>query len=174
MNNDKTIIGRTAKMDIVAESIVGVPVKIDTGADGSAIWASDIEVNKAGELVFSLFGVGSPFYTGKRHSFTDFDVRVVRSAHGNLQVRYRVVLPVVIGGRRVRTRFTLADRSKNIYPALIGCRLLSGRFLVDVSLDSAKQPEYKPNSNEYNKELKRDPYAFYQKYHQNNQRGDIE
>ena len=35
---------------IKVAGIPNVPAKVDTGADSSAIWASDISVNSAGDL----------------------------------------------------------------------------------------------------------------------------
>ena len=58
------MIGSTEYVDIAG--ISRVPAKIDTGADSSAVWASDIEMKKDGTLVFSLFGKSSPFYTGEK------------------------------------------------------------------------------------------------------------
>ena len=34
----KSIIGRDTKVDF-GDKIIGVPAKVDTGADGSAVWA---------------------------------------------------------------------------------------------------------------------------------------
>lgn len=169
---DKTIVGRTEKIDIILEDIRGVPAKIDTGADTSSIWASEIDVSESGELSFCLFAKGSKFYSGKRHVTKSFDITVVRSAHGSLQIRYRTQLVVRVKGRRVRGLFTLADRSKNIYPILIGCKLLNKKFLVDVS--KGYYEKKMPLARELNKELQDDPRGFFERYHLNNERGDFE
>lgn len=50
-----------------------VPAKIDTGADSSAVWASNIRIGKDGVLVL-LFGKGSPYYNGKIFKRTDYTV----------------------------------------------------------------------------------------------------
>ena len=42
--SQKDIIGRETRIDF-GRSIQGVPAKIDTGADSSAIWASDIHID---------------------------------------------------------------------------------------------------------------------------------
>ena len=47
------VIGSTEFIDVAG--IKNVPAKIDTGADSSAIWASNIEMQKNGILKFSLF-----------------------------------------------------------------------------------------------------------------------
>lgn len=170
--NGKNIIGRTSKVSIPYDGIKNIPAKIDTGADASSIWATDINISDDGSLTFVLFGEGSEYFSGKKHSTKSYSAAVIRSAHGTLQVRYRVELVVDIAGRRVRGRFTLADRSKNTYPILIGCRLLNNKFLVDVSRGKVKKEPSTPWR--INDELRKDPRKFFLKYHENNQRGDLE
>ena len=169
---EKTLIGRTSYAKFPAER-VRVPAKIDTGADSSSVWASELHVDDDFELRFVLFGKESPFYTGTRHTTKNYKARQVRSSNGTTQIRYQVQLTVVLGGRKVRGSFTLADRSSNTYPVLIGCRLLTGKFLVDVAKGKKKRDAEKPYSESLNKELQDNPKAFFEKYHQTNQRGDI-
>ncbi|MFZ1459068.1 MAG: RimK/LysX family protein [Candidatus Saccharimonadales bacterium] len=164
-----TVIGRTAKALFPSDGMRQVPVKIDTGADSSSIWASELSIDKDHYLHFVLFAKGSPYYTGVQHRTKSFTVNLVRSSSGHRQVRYRVRLPIVIAGRRLRGSFTLADRSLNTYPVLIGCTLLNKKFLVDVSKGVISRE--KPTA--LNDELSRDPEAFFEKYHATNERGDI-
>ena len=168
----KIIIGRTAKIGIPVEGIKGVPAKIDTGADNSSIWASELHIDGANELSFCLFAKGSEYYTGKKHTTHAYTVSAVRSAHGTLQVRYKIQMAVRLGGKRVRGTFTLADRSKNTYPVLIGCKLLNKKFLVDVA--QGVRIVGREKTLEIEEELRKNPRAFFEKYHSNNQRGDIE
>ena len=58
------IIGSTELVSV--ENFLNIPAKIDTGADSSAIWASNINVSEDGVLSFSLFGKDSKFYTGEK------------------------------------------------------------------------------------------------------------
>ena len=171
MTKELITIGRTATMSIPDEGLSGIPVKVDTGADGSAIWASDIVMDDNGTLSFCLFAPGSQFYTGKHHQTKEYRVALVRSSHGTLQVRYRVSLAVVIEGRRIRGSFSLAERSQNTYPVLLGCRILNGKFLVDVSLGRPKKDD-EDKTGVLTKELKDNPKLFFEKYHLSNQRGD--
>lgn len=174
MSTDKkTIIGRTAKASIPAEGILDVPVKVDTGADSSSIWASQLHMDDDYRLHFVLFAKDSAYYSGREHSTMAYKVRLVRSSNGTAQVRYSVKLTVVIAGRKVRGSFTLADRSQNTYPILVGCRLLYRKFLVDVSKGKVKSPDQRVLSNVLNQELSYDPKAFFKKYHFENHRGDI-
>ena len=156
-----TIIGSTEYVEIFG--VKDIPAKIDTGADSSAIWASDIEMEKDGTLVFCLFDKKSPFYSGERIRTREYVVKSVRSSHGDTQVRYRVKLPLMISGRAFTATFTLASRARNRFPVLIGKRALEGNFLVDVSV--SKVPKERSSlSHRLNNELRENPYKFHQKY----------
>lgn len=171
----KVTIGRTATASIPADGTHDIPVKIDTGADRSSIWASELSVDDDNVLHFVLFDSHSPYYSGKRHSAKRFSAQLIRSSNGFAQVRYRVGLTIEVGGRKIRGSFTLADRSRNTYPVLIGCSLLKGKFLVDVALPSPELPSRdQAIKGRYEEELQRDPKAFFEKYHQHNIRGDVE
>ena len=172
---EKVVIGRTATANFTAEGICNVPVKIDTGADRSSIWASDLDVDDTHTLRFVLFDTMSPYYSGKRHSTKVYKAQLIRSSNGMAQVRYRVSLTIELAGRTIRGSFTLADRSRNTYPVLVGCALLKHKFLVDVAKESSVTPPPKPIVlGEYDEELRRDPKAFFEKYYKHGKRGDVE
>ena len=126
------IIGRVVKLNIADSDIVNLPAKIDTGAYISAIWATKIK-DKDGQLSYTLLGPKSPFYSGKLITTKDYKIVIIQNSFGHSETRYSVPLKVEIGGRKVKARFTLANRGLKSYPALIGRRLLNKRFLVDVS-----------------------------------------
>ncbi|MBC7564934.1 ATP-dependent zinc protease [Candidatus Saccharibacteria bacterium] len=162
MNQQLEIIGRNLLVDIIGH-VSSVPTKVDTGADSSAVWASDVMISKDGILSFCLFDKGSKYYTGEVIKRRAFRVAVVRSSTGHEQIRYKTDMPVKIGARIVRVTFYLADRSHNNFPVLLGRRTLNKKFLVDVSqqvLPSSQRP-----SRGLYKELLKDPHAFHKKYH---------
>jgi len=169
MSDKKVIIGRTEHIVIPSEGARSIRVKIDTGADRSSIWASNITMSDDGKLSFTLFAPESKYYSGTVYRTKNFEASRVRSAHGGLQVRFRTHLTIILGGKKIRGTFTLADRSKNRYPALIGCKILNKKFLVDVSKGFIRENR----SDDLAQELKRDPKAFFEKYYHNNPRGDI-
>ncbi|MDO4774102.1 MAG: RimK/LysX family protein, partial [Candidatus Saccharibacteria bacterium] len=105
----KAIIGRNVKVDF-GRRAVGVPAKVDTGADSSSVWATKIRVTKDGVLKFCLFGEGSLYYNGKVFKRTDFSVAKVRSSSGHEQVRYRTYFTIALKGRRIKAMFNLSDR----------------------------------------------------------------
>ncbi len=155
------IIGSTEYISVAG--IDNIPAKVDTGADSSSIWASNINMTEDGVLDFVLFDEKSPLYTGEHLQSQDYRVRTVRSSHGDEQIRYRVKLPLTIGGESYETTFTLANRSRNNFPVLIGRRTLDGHFLVDVSRRAVER-QSNPKTLKLNRELTDDPYRFHQKY----------
>lgn len=156
---DLQIIGSTETIRIGRYEI---PAKIDTGADSSAIWASQIEVDQNGILKFVLFDKKSPLYTGKVFKRTDFSIVQVRSTTGHQQIRYRTHFVVYIAGRKIKILMSLSDRSKNHFPALIGRRSISKKFLVDVSQNPPLK--YKHKSTSLNQKLQKDKYQFHKQY----------
>lgn len=131
-------IGITELVSLPDMDIQNVQAKIDTGADGSAIWASNISEHDK-QLSFTLFGKTSPFYSGKLITTRDYKVVSVKNSFGQVELRYRVKLRLSIGGRAIQTTVNLANRQHNTYPILIGRRTLQGRFLVNIPANSAKK-----------------------------------
>ena len=155
------VIGSTEYVSVAG--ITNIPAKIDTGADSSSIWASRINMTEDGVLEFVLFDQKSPLYTGERLCSSEYRVKTVCSSHGDEQIRYRVKLPLTIGDETYETTFTLANRSRNNFPVLIGRHTLDVHFLVDVSRRVVKG-ESNPKTPKLNRELTSDPYRFHQKY----------
>ena len=127
------IIGRAEKLNIPSLGLKGIPAKIDTGADASSIWCSQIGLVD-GDLHCVFFGKSSPFYTGQTIVFKKKDVDLTRVANsfGHKELRYKIKLPIEIKGRTIKATFTLTDRSTKLYPVLIGRSLLKNKFLVNV------------------------------------------
>ena len=176
---DITIVGRMAYVSFLEDSAENVPAKIDTGADISSVWASNIFVTDSGELQFQLFDTTSPFFTGKTLSRDHFNVTLVRNSNGHEQIRYSVKMSVVIASRRVLATFTLSDRSKNNFPILIGSKLLKNKFVVDVSkklvsykkiYDDTKDPAL--HGSQYYAQLsQKNPKLFYEQQYLNQNKG---
>ena len=125
-------IGRVEKVslpDFVDESF---RARIDTGATVSSLWASDIRADEDG-LHCKLFGEGYPLFTGKELHFSEYSMRPVRSSNGHEELRYQVVMTVRIKNRKIKAKVTLADRSGQIYPMLVGRNILRNKFIVNVA-----------------------------------------
>jgi hypothetical protein len=136
------------KVDIVDADINGVPAKIDTGAYGSSIWATDIRIEPNQQLSFVLFGEPSPFYTGERICLSNFKVARVKSSMGEVQTRYKVRLTVRLAGRKLTTWFNLSDRSHNLQPILIGRKTVNDRFMVYTGVKRRQRVEMKNQKGE--------------------------
>ena len=132
MTKEPQIIGKTVVLSFPSAGIKGIPAKVDTGADGSSIWASNIS-EKDGRLTFYLLGPSAEQYNAQPIVTDDYGTIIVRNSFGATEVRYKVPLSVEIEGRKVKARFAIANRQLKSYPALVGRRLLNKRFLVDVS-----------------------------------------
>lgn len=167
MGTPKVVIGRNVFVDLVGHA-KQVPAKVDTGADTSSVWASDIEVLEDGTLQYTLFGTDSPFYDGKIIKTKDYKAAMVRSSSGHTEIRYQATLSLRIKGKRIRATFNLSNRSRNQFPILIGRRTLNNKFIVDVTIaDVNNELVFAENVENLNAELAQNPHAFYKKYHTN-------
>lgn len=124
-------IGRSEKIELKGIFEGKIPARIDTGATLSSIWASDIKVDNK-TLSFKLFDKSSNLYTGNDVYMSDFGMRTISTSTGQLEERYVVKMSVKIGRKVIKARFTLADRSTQAYPVLIGRNVLRNNFIVDV------------------------------------------
>jgi hypothetical protein len=128
------IIGRAEYIDIV-DTAIGVPAKIDTGAFRSAIHAKNIKVKKKdGVEVLTCDLLGhkcSPIV--RKFETENFSTVTITNSFGQDEKRYEINLKVKMGPKIFKTSFTLADRSNNLFPILVGRKMLKNRYLVDVS-----------------------------------------
>lgn len=141
VRKEKTTIGRAERVNFAQLGFYEIPARIDTGAGLSAIGVSSVTEVASGGLDVVFFDPQHEFYTGETHHFDDFSRTEVRSSNGQTQERFTVRLQISLGGRKVRATFTLADRSLQLYPVLIGRNVLRGKFIVDVKLGSSLASE---------------------------------
>jgi hypothetical protein len=137
MKNPPAIIGRSEQLDLV-DLDAQVPTKIDTGAYHSAIHCTKIvELERSGQKILQAELLGHPS-SPKAHSvdFPEYELVAVRNSFGDQEIRYKIKLRVKLGSKTFWSSFTLADRTNNLMPVLIGRELLKNRFLVDVSKTS--------------------------------------
>ncbi len=130
MNQPLVHIGTTEVVGLPDYGLESVLAKVDTGADSSAIWASNV-LEKDGELRFTLFGPTSPSFTGEEIRTRKYSHVTVKNSFGQKEARYKIAMKLAIAGKKVNARITLANRSSNRFPILIGRRTLKGKFLVD-------------------------------------------
>jgi hypothetical protein len=106
---DKVVVGLTEKVTVFSKSEATVTAKIDTGAESNSIdqsLAQRIGVIASDEKAF------------------------VKSALGK-HLRSVAEIEIGIAGKRLKGRFTIADRSNLKYPILIGKNILRQGFLID-------------------------------------------
>ncbi len=125
-------LGRNEQVQLPEIDQHVVYARVDTGAKTSSIWASTVKEVKGG-LKVVFYGPRSPQYTGTEHFFPEFEQVVVVSSNGIAEKRYKIRLLIIVGGRKIRVWFTLADRSTQVYPILIGRNALRNKFIVDVT-----------------------------------------
>ncbi|HSW37750.1 MAG TPA: RimK/LysX family protein [Candidatus Saccharimonadales bacterium] len=125
------IIGRAEKVDFPELSLKRVPARVDTGAKTSSIWASHVK-EQGGVLEFVLFDKKNKPFTGEIVKTRIYEKRMVASSMGKSEERCFVRLLVKIKGRNIRATFSLANRSQQVYPVLVGRNILRGKFVVDV------------------------------------------
>lgn len=142
----KPVIGRVANLTIYDGDIQDLPAKVDTGAYRSSIWATNIH-EENDTLFFTLLGPDSKYFTGKEISTTEYKVVKVENSFGHSEDRYSVFLHVNVGGKKIKSNFTLANRGTKTYSALIGRKLLKKRFVVDVSVGDPIDDEEKHGDN---------------------------
>jgi hypothetical protein len=129
---NRQVIGITEMIDLPDLGLLNIPAKIDTGAYHSSMWASDVKETKNG-LSFMLFDGGSEHYKGELVVVSKFEKSKIRNSFGHEEERYRVPMKIRLGNKVYKTDFTLANRSVNKYPVLLGRKLLKSRFIVDVT-----------------------------------------
>ena len=126
LKKSKTIIGSEEFVSFPELNLDLIHARIDTGATTSSLGVKTIrEVGTSIECLLP---------NKKTIVFNEFKKKFVKSSFGNSEERYVVKILVDVLGRKIRTDFTLANRSKMKFPILIGRKMLRGKFIVDVTL----------------------------------------
>ena len=131
-NKKKHIIGRLEKVNFPDLDLEDIDAKIDTGAYTSALHCHDIIETVNDELQFKLLDPDHLNYNEKQLVFKKYSKTIVKSSNGTPEQRYKIKTKILIAGRSLIAEFTLTDRRAMKYPVLIGRKLITGRFLVDV------------------------------------------
>ena len=132
-NDSREVIYRATEVVFPDFSDVHVPAKIDTGAYRSAIHATDIRLDENQVLHFRILGDHPVCKDAAFEASTDkYNIASISNSFGDNVERYEVSLRVKIGNQEYDTPFTLADRSKKMYPILLGRKALRKRFIIDI------------------------------------------
>ncbi len=106
---EKTIVGLVEKVKINGKEIIA---RIDTGAEHSSVDKRLAEELKLGPVLKTI---------------------LIKSATGKTK-RPVVEAEIEIKGKKMKSRFNIADRSQMSYKVLIGQNILKEGFLIDPSL----------------------------------------
>jgi hypothetical protein len=122
--------------------------KLDTGANTSSLNAQDLTVYRQKGKDRVRFYVLRPFtgnQVGGKREKVYFEKDVSRYVHikqheGESHKRPVVYMDVIIGRKKLKSEFSLADRSKYLYQVLIGRNILDDIGLVDVTRTFVSDP----------------------------------
>ncbi len=135
-SKDKIVIGRYDVVDLPLLDLFQLDAKVDTGAYTSAIHYHHAEIiRKDGEdvLHFTLLDPTHPEYNDKSFYFSKFRKRVIKNSFGQSEERFVIETDIKIYGRVFTTELSLSNRGNLKFPILLGRKLLSKGFIVDVS-----------------------------------------
>jgi hypothetical protein len=133
--NEREIIGRKDRIDIPEFELFDLAAKIDTGAYGCALHCHHIRlaVDKGTPvLTFNILDPNHKNYEGTTYQTTDFRRKIVKSSSGFSEERFVIHTEVLLFNQCYKVSFSLTDRSNMKHPVLIGRKLLSRNFIVDV------------------------------------------
>lgn len=133
----KPLVGRSEKISFPQFKLVNVDAKIDTGAYGSSLHCSLIDVvtenGKKMLKVIPLRYMDKP-YRGDAFLFPFSEKKKIKNSSGKVEERYVIKTTVRIFGKDVLTEFSLTDRTNMKFSILLGRKFLKRNFVVDVSL----------------------------------------
>ena len=144
-DNGKRVFGWVELAEIRGWGVV-TKVKMDTGALSSTMEAADIESFRRNAARWVRFRIRLRDQNRDgAWAEREFERPVLRylrviSSNGESQRRPVVAMRLCIGGEVYEETFTLADRSKLIYPILLGRRTIEHLGLIDVTQTYLTKP----------------------------------
>ena len=130
----KVIAGWVERVSL-PELPLTVKAKLDSGAKTSSLHATNIEIFKRDDERWVRFSVTLEDETGETVSQTFEKPRKrrvsIKEHEGENDSRPVVLMDVCFDGRMHAVQFTLADRSRFIYPVLLGRRFLQKVAVID-------------------------------------------
>ena len=108
--------------------------RIDTGATTSSIDVQNLTKFERDGKKYVSFDVVNSRSKETHHFEKPVLKRVKFNRIEQEEHRVKVLMDIKIGGQKVKTEFTLAERNDFEFQGLIGRSLLNGRFIVDTSV----------------------------------------
>jgi len=146
MLKEKQIIGSAETIILPSISTKSIHARIDSGARTSAIWGR-ARVGENNHLFVAFFGEDA------EREFDSYGRQVVATSMGHTDTRYTIKTVVKLKDRKIRATFTIADRSTQVYPVLIGRNVLRGKFIVDVEFGKRLRSKEKRRISELQEKL---------------------
>lgn len=141
--SQKTLIEPKRELNVIGavEPIYILPIKapfyarVDTGATTSSLDVYDLNRFERDGKKWVSFKVKNE-RSGEEYAFEKRILKRVAVKRIDLKEhRLKVAMDVKFGGKKFATEFTLAEREDFDYQALIGRSILTGRYVVDTSLE---------------------------------------
>jgi hypothetical protein len=133
----KITIGRTDKADFPELSLSEIDLKIDSGAYTSSIHCSNISnitVNGASLIQFTLLDPEHPLYNNKEFTFKNYASKIVKSSNGVSEMRFMILTEIFIFNKTFPIYLTLSERKDMKFPILLGRKFLNKKFMIDTTM----------------------------------------
>lgn len=128
----KTLIGRTDIVDFPKLELLGIDIKVDTGAYTSSFHCHSIEV-KNNVLRCLFLDPEHEKYHEKHLEFEEFTQKTVKSSNGIKEKRFLIETEILLFEQTYPIKLTLTERGSMKFPVLLGRKFLSKKFVVDTS-----------------------------------------
>ncbi|MCB0390625.1 MAG: ATP-dependent zinc protease [Bdellovibrionales bacterium] len=131
---EKPVLGWREILAIPTLGVKEINVKVDTGANTSALHVTDLKIKKRGRTKFAYFNVHPkqksrlPIIETKA-KIKEF--RRIRSSNGIVSERPVIEVDIVIGQNKSQIELTLVNRDLMGYRMLLGRTAMKGKYLVD-------------------------------------------
>ncbi|WP_245879540.1 ATP-dependent zinc protease family protein [Zobellella endophytica] len=129
---DKWLLGRVEWLwlPVLGDS---VKARIDSGAKTSSMSATDIEEFRKDGQRWIRFSFNHKDHLERLEAPLSRYVRIRQANSKQLDRRPVILLPVQLGGMAKEVEFTLKDRTRMIYPVLLGREFMGKEVLIDPS-----------------------------------------
>lgn len=134
--SNRIIIGHLENIELPELSINQLTARVDTGAKTSSLHVDNIEQVLLGNKPAISFDIHPDNHNVERRvrcTALLHDVRRVKSSNGQVEQRYVIKTPAILGEHRWNIEITLTNRADMTYLMLLGRQALSEHFYVDAS-----------------------------------------
>ena len=132
----KIIIGRVDKADFPELSLLGIDVKIDSGAYTSSVHSSKIKevtTNGTSFIQFTLLDPEHPFYNNKEFISKSYSSKIIKSSNGISEIRFMIHTEIIIFNKSFPIYLTLSERKEMKFPVLLGRKFLNKKFIINTA-----------------------------------------